>query len=185
MTADNQLMLSVINGNTDAYSQLMNQYHDEIYKYVYNIIGDANHSDDVVQEIFIRVFKKLKTYYCSKSGFRKWLYRVSHNYTMNFLKSWNKKRSMEIVDDQTETLVSDDNIEAKLIKEEQMNSVLKAISKVLKPKARKIVYLHYFSELSPKEISEVANIPVQTVYKSIQASIEKIKNEVLHNGKNE
>jgi len=104
---------------------------------------------------------------------------------MNFLKSWNKKRSMEIVDDQTETLVSDDNIEAKLIKEEQMNSVLKAISKVLKPKARKIVYLHYFSELSPKEISEVANIPVQTVYKSIQASIEKIKNEVLHNGKNE
>lgn len=185
MTSDNQLILSVINGNTDAYSKLMDQYHDEIYKYVYNIVGDVNHSDDVVQEIFIRVFKKLKSYDSSKAGFRTWLYRVSHNYTMNFLKSWNKKRSMEINEQKTELLLSRENIEEKLIKEEQMNSVLKAIDKVLKQKAKRIIYLHYFSDLSPKEISEVTGIPVQTVYKSIQASIEKIRNEVMHNGKNE
>lgn len=185
MTSDNQLILSIINGNTDAYSILMNQYHDEIYKYVYNIIGDVDHSDDVVQEIFIRVYKKLKTYDSSKAGFRTWLYRVSHNHTMNFLKSYNKKRSMELSNEQTDLLASNENIEAKLVKEEQLNRVIQAIETVLKQKAKKIIYLHYFSELSPKEISEVTGIPVQTVYKSIQSSIEKIRKEVLHNGKNE
>lgn len=185
MTSDNQLILSIQNGNTDAYSILMNQYHDEIYKYVYNIIGDVNQSDDVVQEIFIRVFNKLNKYDPSKAGFRTWLYRVSHNYTMNFLKSWNKKRSMEVIDEKTEMLKSKENIEAKVIKEEQMNRVLCAINKVLKQKAKKIIYLHYFSDLSPKEISEVTGIPVQTIYKSIQSSIEKIRKEVLLDGKNE
>lgn len=185
MTSDNQLIISVLDGNTEAYSTLMNQYHDEIYKYVYNIIGDVNHSDDVVQEIFIRVFKKLNSYNSSKAGFRTWLYRVSHNYTMNFLKSWNRRASIEIANEQTEMLASNENIEAKLIKEEQMNSVIKAIERVLKQKAKKIIYLHYFSDLSPKEISEVTGIPVQTIYKSIQASIDKIRNEVMYNGKNE
>ena len=88
-------------------------------------------------------------------------------------------------DNKTEMLQSNENIEETLIREDQIKSVLIAIEKVLKQKAKKIIYLHYFSDLSPKEISEVTGIPVQTIYKSIQASIEKIRKEVLQDGKNE
>ena len=62
MTSENQLILSIVNGNTSGFSELMNQYHDEIFKYVFNIVGNINQSDDIVQEIFIRVFKKIKSF---------------------------------------------------------------------------------------------------------------------------
>lgn len=185
MDTDNQLILNILKGNTNEYSHLMAKYHNEIYMYVFNIIGDVNYSDDVVQEIFIRIYKKLKYFDSNKASFRTWLYKVSYNYTINYLKSWNRRKSIEYISDQKDIIASNENIEENIIKDEQVIVVLKAIDKVLKQKAKKIIYLHYFSNLSPKEISEVSGFPVQTVYKSIQASLEKIRNEVIPNGKNE
>lgn len=185
MPTENQIILNVLNGNTNAFSEIMNKYHDEIYRYVFNILGDANYSDDVVQEIFIRVFNKLKSFDSKKAGFRTWLYRVSHNYTVNYLKTWNKKRKMETLTEHNEKITSKENIEEKIVEEEKVETILIAIEKVLKQKAKNVIYLHYFSDLSPKEISEITGIPVQTIYKSIEASLEKIRNEVTLNGNNE
>ncbi|MBN2604518.1 MAG: RNA polymerase sigma factor [Bacilli bacterium] len=185
MTSENQLILDILQGNTSAYSKLMDQYHDEIYRYVYNIIGNEFTTDDIVQEIFIRVYHKLGSFDSNKAGFRTWLYRISHNYTLNYIKSWNRRKTNEYYTDQEDMLASDENIEEKMIRDTQINTIIKAIEKVLKAKSKKIIYLHYFSDLSPKEIAEVTKIPVQTVYKSINSSLEKIRVEVNNNGKNE
>ena len=61
--------------------------------------------------------------------------------------------------------------------------IIITIEKVLKTKAKNIIYLHYFSDISHNEISKITGIPVQTIYKSIQSSIEKIRNELNENGK--
>lgn len=179
MQNENQLIKDILNGNKESFSVLMKNYHDEIYHYVYNLVGDFNNSDDVVQEIFIRVYNKLSSYNPQKAGFRTWLYRVSHNYTMSFLKNFNKIKQKEIMKNDHDKIISTIDIETETIKSDELNKVIEVIERILKPKAKKIIYLHYFSELTPKEISDVTKYPLQTIYKTIKVSIDRIRNEVV------
>lgn len=178
METDSQVIENVLNGKKDYFSILMEKYHNEIFKYVYNILGNYQTTEDLLQEVFLKVFKSLNKYDSNKATFRTWLYRIASNHTMNYLNSKEYKNRNGLSIYEEETIVSNSSIEDDLIKDEQINQIKKAIDKVLKPKHKNIMYLHYFSGLTVKEIGETTDIPEKTIYKAIKTSIEKIKKEV-------
>ena len=157
----------------------MDKYHNEIFSFVYNITNDYQTTEDLLQEIFLKTYRNLNKYNKDKSSFRTWLYRISNNHTINYLHSNAYKTHSNNLEYLDETNKSKEDIEAQIIKEEQMNNIIKAMKKVLKPKHQQIIALHYFSNLTVKEISDVTNIPEKTIYNAIKSSIEKIKKEVL------
>ena len=178
MKTDKDIILKILNGKNDYFSVLMEKYHNEIFKYVYNILGNYETTEDLLQEIFLKTYKNLKKYNSSKASFRTWLYRIATNHTLNFLNSKDYKNNHVNSIYEESSLGSKGNIEEDIVKEEQINQVKKVIEKLLKPKHQEIMYLHYFSGLTVKEIGESTSIPEKTIYKAIKTSIEKIKKEV-------
>ncbi len=180
MEEDIKVINLVLNGKKDHFSILMNKYHNEIFSFVFNMLGNYDDTEDLLQEIFIKVYKNLSKYDNSKSSFRTWLYRISSNHTINYLKSayYKRKTSSEL---DTTYLESDIDIEEELIKDQEIRQILKIIKRKLSEKHQKIIILHYFSGLSVKEIGQILNIPEKTIYKAIKSSIEKIKKEVTTN----
>ncbi len=178
MKTDIEIIEEILNGKNDYFSVLMEKYHNEIFKYVYNILGNYETTEDLLQEIFLKTYKNLKKYNSSKASFRTWLYRIATNHTLNFLNSKDYKNNHINSIYEESSLGSNGNIEEDIVKEEQINHVKKLIEKLLKPKHQEIMYLHYFSGLTVKEIGESTSIPEKTIYKAIKTSIEKIKKEV-------
>lgn len=176
---DHQIIENVLNGKKDQYALLMDKYHNEIFSYVYNIVNNYQTTEDLLQEIFLKTFRNLKKYNKDKSSFRTWLYRISNNHTINYLNSKSYKTHKVVAEYQDYNDPADEDIEASVVKEEQITKIVNAMKKVLKPKHQQIIALHYFSNLSVKEISEVTDIPEKTIYNAIKSSIQKIKKEVL------
>lgn len=176
---DHQIIKNILKGSKDQYALLMDKYHNEIFTYVYNIVNHYQTTEDLLQEIFLKTYKNLSKYETDKSSFRTWLYRISNHHTLNYLNSKNYKTHSHTTEYQDYNHSTEEDVEQDMIKEERINQIVTAIKKVLKPKHQQIITLHYFSELSVKEISEVTNIPEKTIYNAIKSSIEKIKKEVL------
>jgi len=180
MNDDYVIIKHVLNGKTDHFGQIMNKYHNEIFSFVFNMLGNYEDTEDLLQEIFIKVYNNLSKYKPDKSSFRTWLYRISSNHTINYLKSSRyKKHSRNELD--TSLLKDESNIEEELIKENQIKEIIHIMKKKLSDKHQKILILHYFSGLTVKEISHTLEIPEKTIYKALKSSIEKIKKEVTTN----
>ena len=178
MKTDIEIIAEILNGKNDYYSLLMEKYHNEIFKYVYNILGNYESTEDLLQEIFLKTYKNLKKYNSSKASFRTWLYRISTNHTLNFVSSKDYKNNHINSIYEEGSFKSDSTAEEDIVKDEQINQVKRLINKLLKPKHQEIMFLHYFSGLTVKEIGESTDIPEKTIYKAIKTSVEKIKKEV-------
>ena len=174
---DVDIIEKVITVNKDLYSLIIDKYHNELFKFAYNIVGNYETTEDLLQEIFLKLYKNLKKYNSEKASFRTWMYRVANNHILSYLKSKDNRNNGHIEYDDAFQKGNTD-IEKEIEKEEEINLILKIMNSILKPKALKIMMLHYFSELSVKEISESTMIPEKTIYKSIKSSLDKIKKEV-------
>jgi len=175
---DNELIEKILSGDKDLYARLMDKYHNEIFKYVYNMVYNYNQTEDLLQEIFFKLYKSLKKFDPAKASFRTWLYRVSKNHVINYLKSANHRMNSQVFEYDDNINQSEENIEDRAVNDNQISLVLNAMERILSPKHFEIMHLHYFSNLTVKEISETLNIPDKTVYKAIKVSVEKLKKEV-------
>jgi len=178
MKDDYEVIKEILNGNNDYFSILMEKYHNEMFKYVYNILGNYETTEDLIQEIFLKTYNNLKKYNSEKASFRTWLYRISSNHTINHLNSKDYKSRNKVLIHEESMIISDEGIEEDIVKEEQINQIKEVIELRLSKKHQEIMYLHYFSGLTVKEIGETTEIPEKTIYKAIKTSTEKIKKEV-------
>ncbi|XMB73260.1 RNA polymerase sigma factor [Mycoplasmatota bacterium WC30] len=171
----------ILNGEIDKFSILMERYHNELFKYIYNMTDDYHLTEDLLQEIFFRIYKNLIRYDAVKSSFRTWIYRITSNYVFNHFKSSQAKLKQKTYSYDDNINSSKEDVEGQAIKNQQINEILTAMKRLLKPKHFSIMSLHFFSNLTVKEISKSMEIPEKTIYKAIKTSTEKIKKEVALN----
>ncbi|MDR7870906.1 MAG: sigma-70 family RNA polymerase sigma factor [Tissierellaceae bacterium] len=144
---EKKLIRDLKKGKEEAYYELINLYGNKLLKSTYLVIKDEKHAEDIVQETFIRVFKYIKNFKGDSSIYT-WIYRISHNVTMDFLKS-----SMPTIPYE-DYLQSNDDIEDITILNMETESIKMAMDN-LKIIYKQVLVLFYFDDLSIKEMSEV------------------------------
>lgn len=179
---DQEIINEVLTKNKDAFALLMDKYHNELFKYIYNMTGNVQTTEDLMQEIFMKIYESLNTFDSDKASFRTWMYRIAMYHTYNYYKKKHVKHIDKYIEVDLSLLTSDEDIVEEVIKEDQIEGILSLIKQLLKPKHQKIMLLHFLSGLTVKEISETLEIPDKTIYKAIKTSIEKIQKEVQNNG---
>jgi len=166
---DIELLESFKKGDIHAFEQLVVKYKDKISKTVYSIINNAQDVEDVVQDIFLIVYKSAHSFK-GKSSFSTWLYRITVNRCFYELK---KKRnhplSIENNTDENNGLnilnvlrSKEENIEDRMIRNELRENIQKILD-TLPEKYRVIFILKNIDGLSYKEISETMNISMDKV----------------------
>ena len=159
-------------GDRTAFKELVLKYQKEIYFLACRMVFNKEDAADVVQEIFVQVFKKIHQFR-SASTFKTWLYRVAINQCKNFLRVLKKNRELAQVENYVVTDPNDSQLDV-LLKNEKVDLISETIEKLPK-KQKAILILRTYQELSYKEIAEIVGGSVNSAKVNFYHAIENIK----------
>ncbi len=161
-----------------AFEALFRQYEKPVFRTAYLITGSKEAAEDVLQEVFISVWKSRHTYNPNKGKLSTWLHRITVNQC-----SREKARKApttvllgEKVVDLPETMHGYQP-EQILISKMEYERLLKAMDS-LDPKHRSVLVLRYFNDLSYLEIAEALQVPLGTVKSRLNQSLRYLKEQM-------
>lgn len=169
---DEQLVVQIREKDKELYSEIIRRYETKLSHYLRKFFRNQDELEDVLQEVFIKVYRNLYGFDVDKK-FSSWIYRITHNEAINYLKK-NSKKNISL--DETEWDIVDEkfdlneHIDNKQVREK----VSKGLSE-LKEKYREPLILYYFEQKSYEEISDILRLPRNTVGVLILRGKEKLK----------
>ena len=83
--SDGELIVKAIAGREEGFEELVRRYQRPITTYVYRMVGNYDAALDVTQEVFIKVYNSMSRY-SSEYKFSTWLYKISHNAAIDYLR---------------------------------------------------------------------------------------------------
>lgn len=162
---DKLLVENYLNGDESALEKLINKYFSLIYNYISRLIS-KDEADDLVQDVFVRVWKNIKKIDFNKASFKTWIFAIARNATVDYFR---KKKSIPFSsldkdgEPFSETIVDESLlIEQDILKTEDLNVLNKALNKI-DEKYREILILYYQEDMTFKEIGQLLNKPLNTV----------------------
>jgi len=163
------------NKEISAFEQLYEMYSENIYGVINTIIQNPETSQEICQDVFLRVWEKADTYNPSKGRFFTWVLNIARNAAIDQVrsKSYKQQKKNLSTDYFVDILESSEDLEGK------MDTIgLKKLLVNLKEKCLQIIKLLYFQGFTQKEAAEELNIPVGTVKTRNRSCIAKIRENI-------
>lgn len=185
---EQEIIRKVLSGDTEAFEALVIEHQNKVYSLALRMVGNEEDARDMAQEAFIRAFNSL-TGFRGDSKFSVWLYRLTSNICIDFLRSRAKKRtvSMTWTDDEGEESgeleIPDERYspETQLERSAVRDSVRRGLDS-LSPQYRQILVLREINGLSYEEIGKVLGIEEGTVKSRIFRARKKLCDFLLREG---
>ncbi|MEH7444544.1 sigma-70 family RNA polymerase sigma factor [Bacillus sp. JJ1122] len=153
--------------------EIMNKYGQEILQLAFSYVKNKEIAEDLTQEIFVKCYRSLHTY-GGKAKFRTWLWRIASNHCIDYLKSWYNKKVFTTDYHPIYDSVESDSVEKTVIQDEEDGQLAAAVME-LSLIYREVIYLHYFEEMTIKEISAVIQIKENTIKTRLKRAKEILK----------
>lgn len=156
--------------------KIMIEYGNELVRLAFSYVKDTEVAKDMVQNTFIKCYKTIDSFRFN-SHLKTWLYRITINECKDYLKSWHYKmvQAKEFINDTTKSILP--STEIAVIKKHN-NKELKDIIFSLPKIYREVVYLYYYNSLTTDEVSEILNLPVNTVKTRLRRAKQKLHSEI-------
>ncbi len=161
-----------------AFNQLVRKYQERIYWHVRKMVLDHDDTDDVVQEVFIKVWKNLHRFRQDAKLYT-WIYRIATNECLNFLKK-KKRTSLVPLSDYQEVLVSKLDMSVQIDGDAIQLKLQRALL-TLPDKQRLVFNMKYFDDMKYDEIAEITSTSVGALKASYHHAVKKIE-EFINQG---
>ena|ERR1041385_342620 len=150
---DLELIEEFKQGRVEGFNELVKRHREKVYWIARRVVGTHADADDVVQDVFVRVFEALKNFR-GDSGFYTWLYRIATNVSLNALRSKRVKEFLRFDELYEELLPGDYHTDANLHQQEYETILEQAIARL--PVKQKMVFImRYYEEMPYDEMSKV------------------------------
>jgi len=169
-------------GCADAYERLIHNYQQPVYNLVYRLMDDPSETPDVVQEVFLKVFRSIGSFR-GNSSLKTWIYRISFNEAYNHRRWFTRHKKQEVGldkdDDETfgyhDTLPDRGRSAFELMSDIETHVLVEEALTGLNPAFRAAVVLRDIEDLSYEEIAEVLQLSLGTVKSRILRGREALK----------
>jgi RNA polymerase sigma factor (sigma-70 family) len=170
-STDNQLMVEVKNGKVEKLAILFERQHVALYNFFLRLTGNRSISEDLVQDVFMRILKYRYTY-LGQSKFTVWMYQIARNAHVDYLR---KKKPEIPLEEQWNVPISKDIAPSKQLERRQEIALLhKALAK-LPVKKREMLVLSRFQHLKYTEIAELFGCHTGTIKAYIHRAIKDLR----------
>ncbi|MCW5982290.1 MAG: sigma-70 family RNA polymerase sigma factor [Bryobacteraceae bacterium] len=184
---DAVLIESLRQGAETAYEQLVARYQQPVYNLAFRLVEDPSDTADVVQEVFLKVFRHIGSFR-GQSSLKTWIYRIAVNEAHNHRRWFSRHRKLEVDIEPDEdagrsgycnTLPDPAKSPYEIALGFETRTLIEEALGRLKPVFRHAVVLRDVEDLSYEEIAEVLNISIGTVKSRILRGREALRKELL------
>jgi RNA polymerase sigma-70 factor (ECF subfamily) len=167
-------VLRAQSGDREALDELLKAVQEPLYRYILRLVGEPSVAEDILQEVFIRIYRKL-AWLESAELFRPWAYRIASRETFKRLRK--EKRWEEQVRDEDVLEAVPDTMREESFAPELLERLPELISSV-SPASRAVLILHYLDEMSLADVAEVLGIALGTAKSRLAYGLETLRRAI-------
>jgi RNA polymerase sigma-70 factor, ECF subfamily len=171
---ENELVKASLNGDKDAFGEIVNRYQKMVARTVKGMLGDSVFAEDIGQEVFIKLFYSLSEFR-GEAKLSTYIQKIAVNLTLNEIKRRKRFFSMfsqKANNEMYEFEIADYDIEKRTEASEIVNKALLAMD----PKFRIIVTMRMLQGYSTKETAQILDLPVGTVLSRLSRAQTQLRN---------
>ncbi|MDH5396576.1 MAG: sigma-70 family RNA polymerase sigma factor [Cyclobacteriaceae bacterium] len=181
--SDVQLIALYKNGNEEAFAELLNRHSSRVYTSIYLIVKDRYIAEDLLQDVFMKVVRIIKTdRYKEEGKFLPWILRIANNLAIDHFRK--KKRYPEITYDDgfslfdTLQFAENDYESAQVHKETKRN--LRLLIKQLPDEQRKVLVMRHYFDMSFQEIADRTDVSINTALGRMRYAILNLRKQLTN-----
>lgn len=160
-STDESLIERIKLGDNSAFELLVKRYQQKVFQTCIGFVHNEEDAADLTQEVFIRVYKRLHTFK-GNSTFSTWLYRISINMSLNFLRKQKVRHLFTRIDveDEDKELIAEERTDQNILRRDEKKKIASILQKLTVAQRKAFVLSHY-QELSNKELADVLEISIK------------------------
>lgn len=179
--SDAELMVQLAAGNPAAMDLLYDRYNRPVYSFAYRMLGDREHAEDLLQEVFLRAWRRGSRFSETRGSLISWLLSITHNMAIDELRK-QQRRPRKADSSEPEMLLSSiqdsaEPVEMQAVWADHQRVVRHALED-LPGSQRQVLEMAYFSGLTQREIAEQLDAPLGTVKTRMRLGLRKLQESV-------
>jgi RNA polymerase sigma factor (sigma-70 family) len=170
--SEEQLVLALKNRDRQAFGYLYDHYSAALYTIIRQILRDPDRSDDVLQEVFTNIWRKIETYDPEKGRIFTWMLNIARNASIDTLRSKDFRQARQ---NQELSETVDFRMESRAVQPNFDHIGLRKALEGLRPEYREVIELAYYKGYTHEEIADSAKIPLGTVKTRIRSALIQLR----------
>ena len=176
---DDALVTLYLQGNNQAFDELLNRHKERLYSYIYFIVRSRDVADDIFQETFVKAIVTLQQgRYNSDGKFSAWLTRIAHNLVID---QFRQERNENVIsNDESEidlfnnSAYSEGTIESRMVNSQVLKDVRRLVNS-LPDKQREVIYMRYYKSISFKDIAAITGVSINTALGRVRYAVMNLR----------
>jgi RNA polymerase sigma-70 factor (ECF subfamily) len=171
---ENWWTLRAQSGDREAFEQLLKAVQEPLYRYVFRLVGERMLAEDILQEVFIIIYRKLR-WLQEPSLFRPWAYRIASREAFKRLKRerrWGEQVRDEALLEAIPSPAPEETFAPELL--EHLPLLLARVS----PASRAVLILHYLNELPLSEVAAALEIAPGTAKSRLTYGLQSLRRAI-------
>ena len=179
MLTDDALVSLYLEGNNQAFDELLNRHKDKLYSYIFFIVRSRDVADDIFQETFVKAIVTLQQgRYTSDGKFYAWLTRIAHNLVID---QFRQERNENVIsNDESEidlfnnSAYSEGTIESRMVNSQVLKDVRRLVN-CLPYNQREVIYMRFYQSLSFKDIAAITGVSINTALGRVRYAVMNLR----------
>jgi RNA polymerase sigma-70 factor (ECF subfamily) len=167
LDSDHSLIARCLGGDETAWEELVRLHSRQVYGLCFRFTGSGAEAQDLTQEVYLRVFRTLRTFRAAEGSFGTWLTRVTRNLLIDHYRRTRRDRATDSIEEQLPMMEESGPSAPKrpdqMVAGREASEILQATLQKLSPDLREAVILRDLQEMEYREIAQTLEIPEGTV----------------------
>ncbi len=172
--SDQELIALICDQDADAFETLSLRYRELIYRHVLHTVHDNDAAEDVVQEIFLRIWTYAEQWN-GRGAFKAWLFRIATNLALNHLRTLKRRRQQPLellansIDEEDESCIPAWMVDTaypvpeRALEQTEQSELLQRLVNALPEEKRAVFRMVHGAEMETRQVAEALGIPEGTV----------------------
>jgi len=168
---ENEMLASFRRGEETGFTFVFNTYFSVLSYYALRLVNDKEKANDIVQEAFLRLWKK-KEDFAEIRSVKSYLYRSVYNLCITG--SYQLKKEEKKLNEMAAVQISEETCYDEIVRAELWNEIYRILES-LPPGFAEVIRLYYIEGKGVREIAAILNIPVYTVKSRRARGIQRLR----------
>ena len=172
--ADGTLLLRIASGSESDLGVLYDRFERPVYSLAYRMLGDGMEAEDVVQDVFVKIWNKALEYRSERASLSTWVLSITHHTAIDHLRRRQARATVDV-----EAAVLEAHPDPRSSTESLLDAVgIQRALERLEPQERSLVELAYYDGLTHQQLAARTGLPLGTIKTRLRSSLGKLRHEL-------